>query len=288
MAVQDSKVKDHIHSLLIKQQGKLTVTQISALLAELEFTIDQLMLFMLPLISEMAIMPISHFMVGAIVLGETGNLYVGASQEFSHTGLNEAMHAEQSAVAVAHGHGETNIVKIAVNASPCGHCRQFLNELADAEKLEVLLKDQPIHKLGNLLPHAFGPKELGVVGGLMSTQNHDLKLETTDELTLAALKAAQRSYSPYNKAYSGVALLTKDGRTFAGSYLENVAFNPSLPPLQAALALVVQSGVDYSEVVRGVLVQMKDNIVDQAVSAREIFQEICKMGKLEILDCRLG
>ena len=59
----------------------------------------------------------------------------------------------------------------------------------------------------------------------------------------AAIAAANRSHMPYSKSPSGVALECKDGRIFSGSYAENAAFNPTLPPLQGALILLNLKGL---------------------------------------------
>ena len=42
------------------------------------------------------------------------------------------VHAEQFVVANALHHRETELLFLAVNAVPCGHCRQFLSELYNA------------------------------------------------------------------------------------------------------------------------------------------------------------
>ncbi|STM38216.1 cytidine deaminase [Escherichia coli] len=71
----------------------------------------------------------------------------------------------------------------------------------------------------------------------MDEQDHGYAL-TGDALSQAAIAAANRSHMPYSKSPSGVALECKDGRIFSGSYAENAAFNPTLPPLQGALILL--------------------------------------------------
>jgi cytidine deaminase len=60
---------------------------------------------------------------------------------------------------------------------------------------------------------------------------------------------------PYSRSLSGVALLTSNGRIFAGSYIENAAFNPSLPPLQAALAGYFAAGDKAGKIQRAVLAE---------------------------------
>lgn len=74
----------------------------------------------------------------------------------------------------------------------------------------------------------------------------------------AAIAAANRSHMPYSKSPSGVALECKDGRIFSGSYAENAAFNPTLPPLQGALILLNLKGYDYPDIQRAVLAEKAD------------------------------
>jgi cytidine deaminase len=53
-----------------------------------------------------------------------------------------------------------------------------------------------------------------------------------------------RSYAPYSRCYAGVCITFTNGTTASGSYVENVAFNPSLPPLQGAIiAHLVHGGL---------------------------------------------
>src|ERR1700722_13052477 len=101
--------------------------------------------------------------------------------------------------------------------------------------MRVLTPKTAEMKLSEILPNAFGPKNLGFdKGAFPITRLHfSLISESADPLVLEALKAAEQAYAPYSRSPSGVALLTANGRVFAGSYIENAAFNPSLPPLQA-------------------------------------------------------
>jgi cytidine deaminase len=77
----------------------------------------------------------------------------------------------------------------------------------------------------------FGPKDLEIKTLLMDEQDHGFPL-SGDALAQAAIQAANRCHMPYSNSPSGVALELKDGTIFAGSYAENAAFNPTLPPLQ--------------------------------------------------------
>jgi cytidine deaminase len=164
--------------------------------------------------------------------------------------------------------GESAVTAIAVTAAPCGHCRQFLIEASPAGEMEVLVEGAAPTNLAALLPAFFGPRDLGRHEGMFPVRERDLTLAepSNDPLVLAALDAARRSYAPYTKSYSGVALGTVDGRIFAGSYIENAAFNPSLPPLQCALAGLFAGGVDPTAIGRAVLVEMEEAKVSQRAS----------------------
>lgn len=63
---------------------------------------------------------------------------------------------------------------------------------------------------------------------------------------------------PYSQSPSGVALECKDGRIFSGSYGENAAFNPTIPPLQGALIMLNLNGYGYADIQRAVLAEKAD------------------------------
>lgn len=55
----------------------------------------------------------------------------------------------------------------------------------------------------------------------------------------------------------------KEGRIFSGSYAENAAFNPALPPLQSALNLLSLNGIAFSTIERIVLAEKRDATLTQ-------------------------
>lgn len=58
-----------------------------------------------------------------------------------------------------------------------------------------------------------------------------------------------QAYAPYTRCAAGAAVCDMHGGTHTGAYIESAAFNPGLPPLQAALAAAVRAGLaDYEEV----------------------------------------
>ncbi len=131
--------------------------------------------------------PYSRFAVGAALLMRDGDMVTGTNVENASYGLS--LCAETVAVATASTSGRiAQIMAVAVvggalNAdgraigtdpvSPCGRCRQVLNEAA-----QMGGRDLPIfcagidgdivrrHMLSDLLPDAFGPSDLGMIDGL--------------------------------------------------------------------------------------------------------------------------
>ena len=118
--------------------------------------------------------PYSDYQVGAAMLFEDGAIITGSNVENASYGL--ALCAETNAVSKAMNEGRRGgLVAVAVVGpedkgdgapiTPCGRCRQVLNELAqlggtDPEILCVGNTEVRRVTLSNLLPHAFGPANL--------------------------------------------------------------------------------------------------------------------------------
>jgi cytidine deaminase len=265
--------------MLAPEQGgefnaRFTPEQVTILKAATGLEDRALRLALLPLAAACSVAPISRFFVGAIACGLSGTWYFGANMEFSGQGLFHSVHAEQSAISNAWLGGETGISEITVNYTPCGHCRQFMNELSTAKILKVSLPDD-LSALQSFLPHSFGPADLDITDALMSPQAHDeLMLESEDPLWQAALAAARQSYAPYSQGYAAVALQFADGRLFCGRYAENAAFNPSLPPMQMACAHAVLNGEDLATLRRAVLLESKNGQISQRDSAQSTLKAL--------------
>ncbi len=213
-----------------------------------------LALALLPLAASCAVTPLSEFNVGAIARGVSGHWYFGANMEFAGATMQQTVHAEQSAITHAWLSGEKKLAAITVNYTPCGHCRQFMNELNSGGSLQLCLPGRPPRSLAEYLPDAFGPADLHIDSVLMD--NHQQAFTgSSDPLADAAIQAAAASYAPYSGAFSGVALQTRDGRIYAGRYAENAAYNPSLPPLQSALILLNLQGGDCNDIHQAVLAE---------------------------------
>jgi cytidine deaminase len=260
--------------------GFLPADSVGRILGTLGVEVGTLMMQLLPVAQQYAVVPISHYRVGAVAAGmpEPGSggccLYLGANFEFVNAALSFSVHAEQCATNNAWLNGEKGIQALAISAAPCGYCRQFLYELVTAQQLSILLPDSEEDStaysstlLTAFLPNAFGPHDLGVTGGLMDPKlcTHNLALDSgqpMDPVIAAALAAACGSYAPYKTdasyGYAGVAVELADNSIYAGRYAENAAYNPSLSPLQSALSFMnmnqPQSGT--RTVVRCVLVEV--------------------------------
>ncbi|QCT22106.1 cytidine deaminase [Jejubacter calystegiae] len=223
---------------------------------------DALAFALLPVAAACARTAISRFNVGAVARGESGNIYLGANMEFPGTTMQQTLHAEQSAIAHAWMRGERRLAAITVNYTPCGHCRQFMNELNSGTDLHIHLPGRQPATLGDYLPDAFGPRDLNIATLLLDEQDHGYPLEG-DALSRAAIAAANRSHAPYSQSPSGVALEMRDGTLFTGSYAENAAYNPSLPPLQAALNLMYLCGYQPQDLLRAILAELPDGTLTQ-------------------------
>jgi cytidine deaminase len=192
---------------------------------------------------------ISKFPVGALAMGIPktrlgfGNIYFGASFEVLGEVLTVVVHGEQSAIQNAWSHGETAIKYLAINAAPCGYCRQFLWEVSPQPvEMQILLTidgdpaNFNLYPLPELLPVAFGPAELKKTRSLLIPQTNHITTTSTDPLVIAAIAAADTSYAPYTATYAGVAIQTSQGQVTTGRYAENAAYNPSMSPMMGALS----------------------------------------------------
>jgi cytidine deaminase len=115
-----------------------------------------------------AYVPYSEFPVGAAVLTDDGSVVAGCNIENASYPLTTC--GERSAVSTAVSNGHRVIRAVAVSAprmpgtTPCGACRQILNEFRPEDGDMVVILDDGefgIHlKLDDLLPRAFGPRNL--------------------------------------------------------------------------------------------------------------------------------
>ncbi|XP_027342820.1 cytidine deaminase 1-like [Abrus precatorius] len=276
---------------VIEASSAQSMAQSSAL------TLPQLLPTLVPAAQSLARPPISNFAVAAVGLGSSGRIFVGVNLEFPGLPLHHAVHAEQFLLTNLSLNAEPHLLSLAVSAAPCGHCRQFLQELRSANDTQLLITSEPTQQftpLSHFLPHPFRPHDLLPLHSPLLLEPHHNALTlhphspsnninavssnghvATHKLKIAALEAANESHAPYSGSPSGVALEDRRGNIYKGSYVESAAFNPSLGPVQAALvAFVAGGGGDYEEIVCAVLVEKEGAVVKQEHTARLLLQSI--------------
>lgn len=265
--------------------GRIPADAATGLAKNENITADALMLELLPLAQSYSIAPISNFHVGAIVRGASGDLYTGANIEIPGQCLGFAVHAEQSACSNAYMHEEKGITALAVGGAPCGHCRQFIEEMSPDGEILILTPNHEPRKLAVILPEPFGPAALGRKDGAFPVRVRDmaLSLRPSDTLLVAALEAARKSYAPYSTSAAGVAIECAGNRIYSGSYIENVAFNPSLSPLQVALAAMIAGGQAYSAIAACTLVELQNAKISQASVTETVLGVIAPSVRLAIV-----
>ena len=182
-----------------------------------------------------SVAPISGFYVGAIAVGKSGKLYLGANMEFQGVPLSASLHAEQSAILNAWMHEEREVVTLHVSETPCGHCRQFMRELSNSSALKIHCKGQTF-QIEDLLPGAFGENRKKGHGLLDSAATNLESVKTKPHnRSQVAINAAQRSYAPYSQSPEGFVAQCLDGHFFSGRTAESIAFNPSVSGVVVAL-----------------------------------------------------
>ncbi|MCC4832375.1 cytidine deaminase [Shewanella sp. 1_MG-2023] len=254
--------------------GHIDASQLATLVKASDMTEEALLLSLLPIAAALAKPSISEFYVGAIAKGESGDIYMGANFELASEALFHTVHAEQSAISHAWLNGEQKIVDIVVNFSPCGHCRQFINELVSGIDIKIHLPGQQPQLLAHYLPYAFGPKDLQVTKPLLSKSNIEFSLNSDDPMIIEAVDQAGLSYAPYTKNFAAVVIETKDGRTYCGRYAENAAFNPSMMPMQMALSNLIRHDRDYSDINRVVLIESSAGKVSLVNATMDTLQAV--------------
>lgn len=269
--------------------GRIPASAVEALAKSENTSIDDVMMGLLPLAQSYSRAPISNFFVGVVVRGASGSLYLGANIEIPGQCLGFAVHAEQAALSNAYMNSEQSVTSLAVvGGAPCGHCRQFMEEISPAGEMLILVPNQPPVKLASILPAAFGPAALGATQGALPIRKVNLALSdgVPDALNAAALDAACRSYAPYSKSPAGVAIRTAGGRIFQGCYIENVAFNPSLSPLQTVIVQLIAAGQAYSAISAVTLVEVQASKISQRAVTETVLAALAPQLKLQVVLAR--
>jgi cytidine deaminase len=249
-------------------------------------TVEALMLALLPQAQALARPLISRFHVGAIGREqETGALILGANVEFRGAPAADTIHAEQFLFSRAHHRG-TSLDLVAVSARPCGHCRQFMAEFAGRDRLTILDPSGGRLTLAEMLPWSFTPADLGEAG-VTTTPGRALSVRdagtVSAELRAALETAGKRAYAPYSRAPAAVALQLDDGAIVSGAGIENAAYNPGLPPLQAALVNLIAAGRNAAAIRHAVLGSEAGGATDHVASTRDLLGSLAPGARFDAL-----
>lgn len=266
--------------------------------------VQDLLPLLVPSAMKRARVPISRFPVGAVGLGASGRVYVGVNLEFRGVPLCHSVHAEQFLVANAAAAGETALRAVAVSHMPCGHCRQFLQEMRGAAGIQILVttdahdgRAPEWRTVASLLLRPFGPHDLLPENVPLVLEPHHNALgdpvaaaangfaadDLAARLREAAEAAARAAHAPYSECPSGFAVADGDGRIYAGGCLESAAYNPTLGPVQAAIvAMVAAGGGPAGDVVAAALVEKERPAVAQEATAKIFLDAVAPHASLHV------
>ena len=218
---------------------------------------------------------ISGYPVGACVLGISGKVYLGANFEF-FAPLSNTIHGEQCAIMNAAVNNEKEVRKLAVNAAPCGVCRQYLVEVGLPYNLDIIFcsnnGDFISQKLSDLIPESFGPINLGVKsdvfnnkvldpkGGTLAYTDIKYNNNTYNTGNQFALNMCCQSYAPYSLKRVGVCLEFEKNDFVNGQSIENAAFNPTVTAIRGAFALAELKGKNFKNLSKVYLCEQSSDI----------------------------
>lgn len=100
-----------------------------------------------------------------------------------------------------------------------------------------------------------------------------------DMLAERAVKARERSYSPYSRFAVGAALLARDGRVFTGANVESASFSPTVCAERVAFFTAVHEGVREFEaiaIVGGPAGEPISSFCPPCGVCRQVMTEFCK------------
>ena len=271
-------------------------------------TVEDLLPLLIPSAMRRARPPISRFPVGAVGLGESGRVYAGVNLEFLGAPLSQVVHAEQFLIANAAAAGEPALRAIAVSHMPCGHCRQFLQEIRGAAGIRILVTSDAAdgcaaewRTLASLLPRPFGPHDLLPKDAPLVLEPHDNRLgdpvdavangfaagDLEGRLKDAAEAAARAAHAPYSGCPSGFAVADGEGKVYAGGCLESAAYNPTLGPVQTAIiAMIAASGGSAGDVVAAALVEKDGAVAAQEATARVFLAAVAPQASFHVYKYR--
>ncbi|KAF8087256.1 hypothetical protein N665_0593s0017 [Sinapis alba] len=257
--------------------------------------------------------------VGAVGVGSSGIAYLGINVELPRLPPHYSIHAEQFLVTNLSLNDEPDLTYLAISAddtnfvAPCLQCYYFLQEIHEPPNILIktatkTLTEEKTNRskteyvnfsslvlefsqgvtFNSLPPHPF-PE----LAHLLEVRDNKLTLvhaegkDPDDGMKRTALAAANRSFSPYTKSPSGVALKDGDQNVYRGWYMESATnVKSSLGPVQAALVhFVTEGGTKFENIVEAVLVEKKDADVSHEATAKMILDKIAPDCAFTVFHC---
>jgi len=218
-------------------------------------------------LKELAKPMISGYKVSCFIETDIGN-FNGINVEITP---QYNLHAEQSGIHNALINGATEIKKIVLQDSPCGHCRQLINEIDSNIIINVNNKEKFIK---DLLPDAYTlEKKLSVF-----TNNENLIFVKEKTISVSE-KECNLSFSPYTNSKAGVSIYTKNN-IYHGRYVESWAFNMSIHPFLGALSQLFLNNDNIENIEEIYLTIDENSKIDHIKSTIEILSYLCLDNRL--------
>jgi cytidine deaminase len=247
-----------VQAYVPRDRYELTKDEVIKIAREVGLSIEETYFELARVAATRSSSPISNFGVGAAGVTASGDVFLGANIEFKRTHLGSTLHAERTVLVLANDAG-AKLERLYSTVTPCGGCRQWLNEIEGGSNLQVVSKDRDgvlfSKTLAELLPLDFGPGALGQKGLMDAGQPRNGSLARVPVMISglnraeikALISAVESSYSPYTKAPAGALLQLKDGRFLTGSYIEGAAYE-SYSPDAVAIAKLKMMGLSSDQV----------------------------------------
>ncbi|MCC5974233.1 MAG: cytidine deaminase [Rubellimicrobium sp.] len=223
--------------------------------------------------------PVSGYFVGAVGMLASGDVILGGNLEYPGTHLGMTVHGEGFVATRAMQLGQRLNAIALDEAHPCAHCRQFLSEFAGGPDLWLIDPLGHRLRLSDLYPWPFDPGYLGQAGAVPGAETFPGLASDGPELLD---QTGRRAWAPYSRCPGAVVLDLRGGGSVAGASFESVAFNPTLPPLQAALIALLAGGGDYADITGAHLGTVIAGAVDYSATTRATLATIAPDAPLTI------
>ncbi len=94
-----------------------------------------------------------------------------------------------------------------------------------------------------------------------------------DELIKLALDAKENTYSPYSNFPVGVALLTKEGKVYLGTNVENASYGATVCAERSAIFSAISNGVKKGDFKKIAIVSNMDDFTYPCSLCRQVMTE---------------